>query len=39
MAIDHHLAVIQVHVGKTFIDDVLINGGSGANIITENLII
>ncbi len=29
--------MIQVQVGKNFIDDVLIDGGSGINIITENL--
>ncbi len=31
--------MIQVHVGKTFIHDVLIDGGSGVNIIIENLIV
>jgi hypothetical protein len=31
------MTVIQVHVGKNFIDDVLINGGFGINIITKNL--
>jgi hypothetical protein len=39
VAIDHHLVVIQVQVGKNFIDDVLIDGGFGANIITKNLIV
>jgi hypothetical protein len=29
MVIDHQMVVIQVHVGKNFIDDVLINGGFG----------
>jgi hypothetical protein len=37
MAIDHQMAVIQVHVGNFYIDDVLINGGFGVNIIIENL--
>jgi hypothetical protein len=31
------MEVIQVQVGKNFIDDVLIDGGSGVNIITKNL--
>jgi hypothetical protein len=39
MAIDHQMAMIQVQVGKKFIDDVLIDGGSGVNIIIENLIL
>jgi hypothetical protein len=30
--------VIQVQVGKNFIDDVLIDGGFGINIITKNII-
>ncbi len=34
---NHQMAMIQVQVGKNFIDDVLINGGFGVNIITENL--
>ncbi len=29
--------MIQVQVGKNFIDDVLIDGGFGVNIITKNL--
>jgi hypothetical protein len=31
------MVVIQVQVGKYFIDDMLIDGGFGVNIITENL--
>jgi len=31
------MVVIQVQVGKNFIDDVLIDGGSKINIIIENL--
>jgi hypothetical protein len=31
------MVVIQVQVGKNFIDDVLIDGGFGINIITENM--
>jgi hypothetical protein len=31
------MVVIQVHVGKHFINDVLIDGSSGVNIIIENL--
>jgi hypothetical protein len=33
------MAVIQVQVGKNFIVDVLIDRGSGVNIIIENPII
>ncbi len=39
MAIDHQMAMIQVQVGKNFIDDVLIDGGSQINIIIDNSII
>jgi hypothetical protein len=31
------MAIIQVQVGKKFIDGVLIDGGFGINIIIENL--
>jgi len=31
------MAMIQVQVSKNFIDDVLIDGGSRINIITEDL--
>ncbi len=31
------MAIIQVQVGKNFIDGVLIDGGFGVNIIIENL--
>jgi hypothetical protein len=37
MAIDHQMVMIQVQVGKNFIDDVLIDGGFGVNIISKNL--
>ncbi len=37
VAIDHQMAMIQVQVGKNFIKDVLLDGGSGINIITEKL--
>jgi hypothetical protein len=37
IVIDHQMVVIQVQVGKNFIDDVLINGGSRLNIIIENV--
>ncbi len=36
--IDHQMVVIQVQVGKNFIDDMLIDGGFGVNIITDNTI-
>jgi len=31
------MVVIQVHVGKKFMDDVLIGGGFKVNMIIENL--
>jgi hypothetical protein len=31
------MAMIQIQVGKNFIDDVLVDGGYGINIITKNL--
>jgi hypothetical protein len=31
------MAVIQVHVGNNFINDVLTDGGSRVNIISKNL--
>jgi hypothetical protein len=34
VAIDNHMAIIQVQIGKNTIDDVLLDGGSGINIIT-----
>jgi hypothetical protein len=37
MAINHQMAMIQVQVGKNFIDDVLIDKGFGVDIIIENL--
>ncbi len=33
MTFNHQMVVIQVHAGKNFIDDVLIDGGFGVNII------
>ncbi len=36
MAIDHQMAMIQVQIGKKFIDDVLIDGGFGINIMIKN---
>jgi hypothetical protein len=37
VVIDNHMAVIQVHIGKNTIEDVLLNGGSGIDIITKQL--
>jgi hypothetical protein len=37
MAIDYQMAMIQIQVGKNFMDDVLIDGGFRVNIITNNL--
>jgi hypothetical protein len=35
VAIDHQMAIIHVQVGENFVEDVLLNGGSGINIITK----
>ncbi len=35
MAIDNHMVVIHVQVGKNIVEDILLDGGSGINIITE----
>jgi len=35
IAIDNHMAIIQIQIGKNIIKDVLLNGGSGVNIITK----
>ncbi len=37
MDVDHQTTIIQVRVGKNFIDDVLIDGCFGINIIIKNL--
>jgi hypothetical protein len=37
IAIDHQMVVIQVQVGKNFIEDVLIDGGFGINLIIKQL--
>jgi len=37
IAIDHQMVVIHVQVGKNFIEDVLLDGDSGVNIIIEKL--
>lgn len=34
IAIDNHMVVIQIHIGKNTIDDVLLDGGFEVNIIT-----
>ncbi len=39
VAIDNHMAVIQVQIGKNIIEDVLLDGGSRINIIMEQLIL
>jgi hypothetical protein len=35
VTINNHRAIIQVHIGKNTIEDVLLDGGSRVNIITE----
>jgi hypothetical protein len=37
VAIDHQMVIIQVQVGKNFIEDVLLDGGSRVHIITKKL--
>jgi hypothetical protein len=37
VVIDNHMAVILVQIGKNIIEDVLLNGGFGVNIITKQL--
>jgi hypothetical protein len=37
VAIDHHMAMIQVQVGKNLIENVFLNGGYRVNIITKKL--
>jgi len=37
VAIDHQMAVIQIQIGKNFIEDVLLDSGFGINIIMEKL--
>ncbi len=37
VAIDLHMGVIQVHVKRNLVDDVLLDEGSSANIIIEDL--
>ena len=34
-AIDKHMLVISICIGKNIVDDVLLDGGSGVNVITE----
>ncbi len=37
VTINNHMAIIQVQIGKNIIEDVLLDGGFGVNIITEQL--
>ncbi len=37
IAIDHQMAIIQVQVGKNFIEDVFLDGGFGINIIMNKI--
>jgi hypothetical protein len=34
---DHQMVVIMVHIGKNMIDDILLDRGSWANAITDEL--
>lgn len=35
VAVDRHMPIITVMIGKTVINNVLLDGGSGVNVITE----
>jgi hypothetical protein len=35
--VDPHMAIILMHVGKNLVEDVMLDEGSGVNIITEDL--
>ncbi len=37
VSINPHMAVISVHVGKNIVEDVLLDGELGVNIITKDL--
>jgi hypothetical protein len=37
VAMNLHTMGIQIHVGRNLVDDVLLDEGSGANIIIEDL--
>jgi hypothetical protein len=37
VTIDHQMAIIQIQVGKNFIEKILLDGGSRINIIMEKL--
>jgi len=37
IAIDHHMVVIHVHIGKNLVDDELLDGRPRVNIIIEKL--
>ncbi len=37
VTIDNHMAIIQVQIRKNTIEDVLLDGGFGVNIITKQL--
>jgi hypothetical protein len=37
ISIDHQVILIQIQEGKNFIEDVLLDGGFGVNIITKKI--
>lgn len=37
VAINPHMVIIQMHVGKNIMEDVLLDGGLGVNIVTKDL--
>jgi hypothetical protein len=37
IVINNHMAFIQVQMGRIMVDDVILDGGNGVNIITEQL--
>jgi hypothetical protein len=39
VAIDNHMVIIHVQIGKNIVDDVILDGGFGVTIIVEQLIL
>ena len=37
VAVDRQMPVVQIAIGKTFVDNVLLDGGSGVNLMSNNL--
>jgi hypothetical protein len=39
VAINNHMVIIHIHIRKNIVDDVLLNGGFGVNIIIKQFIL